>query len=483
MNPLALRTICVASFLAVAAGPPTNTMPQEVQRADPQPRVARSVSEQEAYQIGVEAYVYLYPLVTMDVSRKILTNTPSGVKPGFGPANHFHHLRAFPDADFREVVRPNFDTLYSTAWVDLTKGPVVLSTMDTGGRYFLLPVLDMWTNVIAVPGTRTTGTGKGAWALVPPGWSGALPAGVGRINATTPHLWIIGRTQTNGPADYAAVAAVQDGYALTPLSHWGQPAHDVAFTRDPSVDMITPPVVQVNTMSAAKFFAYGAELMKTNPPQPTDWSTLARFERIGIRVGESFNYEAAPAPVRSALDRAAKDGLVLLQTKAPTIARRVNGWQMNTDTMGVYGNFYLKRAIVAMVGLGANQPEDSIYPLCISDADGKPLAGEHDYVIRFEKSDLPPVDAFWSITMYDADGFPVANPLNRFAIGDRDALHFGPDGSLEIYVQHASPGNDKESNWLPSPASGAIGLTMRLYAPRAEAIDGRWVPPAVRRVE
>jgi hypothetical protein len=171
-----------------------------------------------------------------------------------------------------------------------------------------------------------------------------------------------------------------------------------------------------------------------------------------------------------------------MKSKAPTLARVTNGWQMNTDTMGVYGNAYLKRAIIALTALGANQPDDAIYPLCIGDADGNPLRGEHKYVLRFSKAELPPVGAFWSVTMYDQEGFQVANPLNRFAIGDRDQLKFGPDGSLEIYIQHQSPGADKESNWLPSPSSGVLGVTMRLYAPKPEALDGRWNPPAVRKV-
>jgi hypothetical protein len=156
---------------------------------------------------------------------------------------------------------------------------------------------------------------------------------------------------------------------------------------------------------------------------------------------------------------------------------------MNTETMGVYGNAYLKRAIVAMVGIGANQPEDAIYPLNVFDADGNPMSGEHKYVMHFEQHDLPPANAFWSVTMYDAEGFPVANPIDRFAIGDRDALTFNPDGSLDIYIQNTAPGNGHDSNWLPSPAHDALGVTMRLYAPRAEALDGRWAPPAIRRTE
>jgi hypothetical protein len=174
--------------------------------------------------------------------------------------------------------------------------------------------------------------------------------------------------------------------------------------------------------------------------------------RLGLVVGDSFDLDSADPAVKAGLDRAVVDGLKLMVEKLPTLARVVNGWQMNTDTMGVYGNYYLKRAIVAMVGLGANQPQDAIYPLNVVDADGQPMDGAHSYVLHFEKDELPPVEAFWSITMYDAEGFQVANPLERFAIGDRDDLTYNADGSLDIYMQHESPGDDKASNWLPAPA-------------------------------
>ncbi len=167
----------------------------------------------------------------------------------------------------------------------------------------------------------------------------------------------------------------------------------------------------------------------------------------------------------------------------PTLARVVNGWQMNTDTMGVYGNYYLKRAIIALVGLGANQPEDAVYPLNVTDADGKAMEGTNKYLMHFAKGELPPAGAFWSITMYDEEGFQVANKLNRFAIGDRDELKYNADGSLDIYIQNESPGAEKESNWLPSPAKGTLGVTMRLYAPKAQVLDGRWAPPAVKKVD
>lgn len=472
-----MNTSCLSTVIAVTSVV-LGASPAFAAEKSPAP-----VTEQEAFEIGVEAYQYFYPLISMDVTRRVTTNLPAGVKPGLGPVNQFHHFKEFPTAEFREVVRPNFDTLYSSCWLDLSKEPMVVSAPDTGGRYYLLPMLDMWSNVFAVPGKRTSGTAAGRWAVVGPGWSGTLPEGVQRIDAPTPHVWVIGRTQTNGPSDYTAVHAVQSGYTITPLSHWGKPWTPPAFAPDASVDMKTPPLVQVNTMPASRYFAYGAELMSANPSQVTDWSTLARLRRVGIEAGKAFDINSVSPAVRKGLERAPAEGLRLMKEKVPTLARVVNGWQMNTDTMGVYGNFYLKRAIVAMVGLGANQPEDAIYPLCVADADGKPMTGDQRYVMRFEKSEIPPVGAFWSITMYDAEGFQVANRLNRFAIGDRDALKFNADGSLEIYIQHDSPGADRESNWLPAPASGVLGVTMRLYAPMPQAIDGRWNPPAVKRVK
>ena len=396
--------------------------------------------------------------------------------------NAFSHMRAFPPADFREVVRPNFDTLYSSAWLDLTQEPMIVSAPDTDGRYYLLPILDMWSDVFAVPGKRTSGTGAAHFGIVPSGWTGTLPDGVQRIEAPTPQLWIIGRTQTNGPADYAAVNQVQDGYRITPLSQWGQTIQPVPVAIDPTVDMTTPPLTQVNTLTAAQYFSYGADLMKLHPPHITDWSTIARLGRLGLVPGQSFDLDQATPAVQAGLEQAVVDGLKLMYAKLPTLARIVNGWQMNTDTMGVYGDYYLKRAIVAMVGLGANQPQDAIYPLNVADADGQSMDGSKAYVLHFDQATLPPVEAFWSITMYDADGFQVANALNRFAIGDRDALTYNADGSVDLYIQSQSPGADRESNWLPAPAQGLLGLTMRLYAPKAEALDGRWAPPAVKRV-
>jgi hypothetical protein len=444
-------------------------------------RAQSAITEQGAHAIGVDAYIYFYPLVTMDVTRKQLTN----VEPGKGigaPMNALFNVPTFPTADMRQVVRPNFDTLYSFGYLDLTKEPMVVSVPDTGGRYYLLPMLDMWTDVFASPGWRTTGTQADNFLVTQPGWSGTVPEGFTRIAAPTPFVWIIGRTKTDGPQDYDAVHKIQAGYKVTPLSEWGKPPKPVEAKIDPSVDMKTPPKIQVDTMPAGAYFAYAAELLKLQPPHLTDEPIIAQMKRIGIEPGRSFDLDKASSAVKKALESAPEEGQKLMAWKVPTLARVVNGWSMNTDTMGVYGNYYLKRAIVAQVGLGANLPEDAIYPLNLGDESGKPLDGVNKYTISFEKGATPPVNAFWSITLYDSDGFQVVNSLNRFAVSSWMPFKYNADGSLDLYFQNESPGKDKEANWLPAP-KGPFNLTMRLYGPKSEALTGKWSPPPVTKVQ
>ena len=433
---------------------------------------AGPVTEEEARAIGVDAYLYFYPIVTMDVTRKQLTNQepkPGGIG---GPMNSFANVGAFPTADMRVVVRPNFDTLYSSGWLDLTKEPMVVSVPDTDGRYYLLPMLDMWTDVFASPGWRTTGTAPGNFLVTPPGWTGAVFDGMTRISAPTPYVWIIGRTKTDGPASYDAVRKIQAGYKITPLSQWGKEPLPPEVKIDPTVDMKTPPKVQVDTMPADKFFGYAAELLRLHPPHITDQPIIARLKRVGFEVGESFDLGKADPAVKAGLESAPETAQKLMKWKIPTMARLANGWSMNTDTMGVYGNYYLKRAMVAQVGLGANVPEDAIYPLNLADATGKPLDGVNNYTIHFDKGQTPPAEAFWSITLYDNDGFQVANPLNRFALSSWMPFKLNSDGSLDLYFQNANPSADKEANWLPAP-KGPFNLTMRIYAPKADALTGK----------
>ena len=453
---------------------------------------ATPISEQEAHAIGVDAYLYFYPLVTMDLTRRQMINVPAGKELGFGPPNTFNNVPAYPSATDKVVVRPNFDTLYSIAWLDLTKEPVIVSVPDTNGRYYLLPMLDMWTDVFASSGWRTTGTQTQHLLVAPAGWRPdlidrfidefRLPRETQRINAPTSHVWIIGRTKTDGPQDYDAVHEIQAGLKVTPLSEWGRTARPVEVKTDPSIDMRTPPKKQVDTMPGDKFFAYAAELLKVNRPHLTDQPIIAQMKRIGIEPGKSFDIEKLSPAVRTALEAAPSTAQRLMEWKTPTLARVANHWSMNTDTMGVYGNYYLKRAIISRMGLGANLPEDAIYPLNLGDQNGRPLDGANKYVLQFDKSTLPPVDAFWSVTLYDPEGYQVANPLNRFAVSSWMPFKYDPDGSLTLYFQNENPSKDKEVNWLPAP-KGPFNLTMRLYAPKSEVLTGKWNPPPVTKTE
>jgi len=423
--------------------------------------------------IAEESFVYLYPLVLMDITRKQLT---SGMQPAFKtPMNAVNHMFEYPPLDFKAVVRPNFDTLYSSVWLDLTDGPVVASVPDSGGRYYLLPTLDMWTDVVASPGWRTTGTGSGDFVYLPPGWSGDVPDGLEAIRSTSPYVWIIGRTQTNGPDDYAAVNEFQRGMRVTPLDRWGSDVQPPDVVPDPSVDQ-TAPLEQIEAMSTGDFFEYAAELLKVNPPHATDYSHVWRMRNIGITVGERFDFGSLDAETRAAFDRARATAYAKMVAAISRMGTPVNGWSMALNVMGVYGNEYLKRATVALAGLGANQVDDAIYPIQI----GNIGPTSDPVVLHFDADGMPPAAAFWSVTLYDDKGFAIPNAINRAAIADWMDLIYGEDGSLDLYIQPESPGPDKEANWLPSPDDRPWNLTLRLYAPLPEALDGTWTPPTVR---
>lgn len=440
------------------------------------------VSADEASEIAVEAYVFGYPLVLMDVTRQAMTAVPKaeGRK---APVNQFIHMREFPDYTMTDVVSPNADTLYSTAWLDLTKEPIILSLPDVGKRYYLMEMLDAWTNVFASPGARTTGNGRGDFAIVGPQWKGKLPADVKEIKSPTNMVWLIGRTQTNGKEDYAAVHAIQDQYKLTPLGAWG-----TAYTPPdnapvaPGIDVKTPPVEQVAKMDAATFFARLNTLMKDNPPVAADASALNNFTAIGVAPGTPFYLKSLDPAVAKGVEGSVKAAQAKIAAEArKPHGKKVNGWDVMTN-LGRYGTDYLFRSVVALVGLGANLPEDAIYPRGTEDTDGQPLNGANRYLVHFPKGQLPPVNAFWSLTMYNSKQFFVQNPINRYAIGDRDKLKFNDDGSLTICIQHESPGKEKESNWLPAPKD-SFNVFMRLYWPKKEIVDGVWKTPGVERVK
>ncbi|MBN9522117.1 DUF1254 domain-containing protein [bacterium] len=447
------------------------------------PAAAAQPGGDETSELAVECYVYGYPLVTMEYTRRVMTNaaTPTGTH---APMGQFVRMREYPTAKFRDVTAPNADTLYSTAWLDLAKEPYVLSLPDMGDRYFLMPMLDGWTNVFQVPGTRTTGNKAQSYAITGPGWKGALPDGVTELRSPTDLVWIPGRTYCTGtPEDYKACHAVMDRYDLRPLSARGRAYTPPAGRVDPAVDTKAAVREQVNRLDGTAYFGLLAALMKDNPPGPDDAAMVGKLARIGVVPGKAFDAAKLDPAVARAVAAAPKAAQARITAHFKTAGRLENGWTFATKT-GVYSADYLQRAFITAVGLGANRPQDAVYPTSEVDAEGKKYSGANNYVLRFEKGQAPPAKAFWSITMYDKDYFFVDNPLNRYTVSPRNALKYNADGSLDVYIQHDSPGQDKEANWLPAPR-GEFVLMMRLYWPRQDPpsiLDGSWRVPPVRLV-
>jgi hypothetical protein len=422
--------------------------------------------------------VFGQPLVLMDATRRLAlapaAGTPDTTRGAV--ANRFQHLRAFPDASFTDIVSPNADTLYSLAWLDLTGGPVVLGVPEMGERYYLMQLMDAWTNVIAAPGSRTTGNRRGQFAIVGPDAGGPLPAGVQTIKAPTRMVWLVGRTQTNGKGDYRAVHALQDQYTLEPVGAHRAPPPVVRRS-----DSVTPPIDQVVRMDPSEFFGRLNALMKENTPAAADAPLLERIAAIGVAAGRAFDPSHLDRTTLAAVSHGVQQARqqILAAADAPH-GRRINGWDVMTD-LGRYGVDYLWRAAVATMGLGANLAEDALYPHAVVDGEGRPLDGTQRYQISFAPGKLPPVEAFWSVTLYNARQGFAANPLDRYALGDRDRLQPGADGSLTLYVQAESPGPGRERNWLPAPRA-PFNLALRLYWPGREILDGRWTVPPVQRL-
>lgn len=436
----------------------------------------------EEFWLATDAYIYGYPLVTMEMTRRVITNVaaPEGTR---APMGQVIKLRQYPDATFRDVTAPNADTLYTTAFFDVGKEPWVLSLPDMKDRYFLMPMLDGWTTVFQVPGKRTTGTGAQTYAITGPGWSGTLPTGVKEYKSPTNIVWLLGRIYCTGtPEDYAEVHALQDQVKLVPLSAYGKPYTPPAGKVDPAIDMKTAVRDQVNRMDAVAYFTLLAELMKTNPPSAADAPALAKFARIGLVPGQDFDASKLRADFAKRIPEIANDR-IMIQFKINKDVHDIDGWGFTTKT-GIYGTDYLMRALVTAIGLGANRPQDAVYPTSQKDAEGKTYDGANKYVVRFAKGQLPPVEGFWSLTMYDGAYFFVPNPINRYSISARQDLKPNPDGSVDLYIQKDSPGADKESNWLPAPA-GKFILMLRMYWPNESnpsIIDGTWTIPPVRKV-
>lgn len=441
----------------------------------------------DAAQIAMDAYIYGYSLITTEITRVQMTNV-SAVEGLRAPMGQFINVRRYPPADFRGVSAPNADTLYSLAWVDVGQEPVVLSHPDMGKRYFLLPLYSLWMPVIASPGTRTTGEKAANLLITGPGWSGQVPAGMTHIKSPTRYFVILGRTYADGTeADYRAVNALQDQYKVTPLSQFGKSYTPKAPPVDPNpgFSMTDKPQAVILNMSAEEYFGRMATLMGgAAPPAQEDAGILSRMARIGIVPGKPFDASKLDPAVRRTLDDLPKRALALIEANKAKLGSAVNGWVM-TKGLGRYGTDFMTRAVVAAFGWPANLEQDAIYPFAEVDADGKPFSGANKYTLTFAKGQLPPVNGFWSITMYEIDQgwWFVPNRLNKFTVSPRNNLKANPDGSTTLYFQRESPGADKESNWLPAPAGEFIPM-LRMYWPKEQTpsiLNGTWTPPKIQK--
>jgi len=456
--------VLVGLALAVLLSTVSESSAQLLRRRRPAPAMptipSGPVTEKEALETGVDAYIYGYSLVTMEYTRRVMTNTEEP-KDNHAPIGQFYNAPAYPNASFRDVTAPNADTLYSTAWLDLSKEPYVLSLPAEGDRYFLIPMLSAWTDVFQVPGKRTTGDKAQTYCITGPGWTGTLPAGVTQYKSPTNLVWILGRTYCTGtPEDYKAVHELQAQYKLVPLSAYGKPYTPPAGKVDPSIDMKTPVRAQVNQLEAVSYFKLLAALMKDNAPAAADAVILAKMARLGIVPGKDFDPGKLDPAVAKALGDVPKLAFEKIMAHLKQAGTFENGWMFATKT-GLYGTDYTQRALITAIGLGANRPQDAVYPTSEADAEGKPYDGENKYVVHFDKGQTPPADGFWSLTMYNDKYFFVANALNRYTLSPRNDLKYNADGSLDLYLQNENPGAEKESNWLPAP-KGKFILMLRL---------------------
>jgi hypothetical protein len=444
--------------------------------------IEKALTAAEAKALAKDAYLFGLPVVFIEKQFDYQTHATKAEKTK-APVNQFIHYRAFIDASNKAVVGFNVDNLYSFAGLDLTNEPVILSIPEMGNRFWLMQLIDAWNGVPAAPGSRQRGGKGGNFAITGPGWQGQLPEGVEQLKCPTNLIMIGGRTYCAGASDYAAVNKLQDQYKLTPLSQWGK------NYSPPSVVPLKEGVIdtmlvndQFKALSAEQFYKNLNRLMVSNPPYAADSALLKKIEVIGIKPGLEFSLNNFTPEVAKAIEEGYAEGFKAMMDEATHLGKIVNGWSLTYD-MGKYGTRYAYRAAWTFMGVGGNVLEDAFYPLAQVDVDNNPLDAANKYTLTFKKEEIPPAEAFWSLTMYDFNSYLVENKINRYALGDRSKLKYEKDGSLTIYIQSTNPGKDKESNWLPAPETGKFKVALRLYVPKQTVVNGSWNPPAIQKVK
>jgi hypothetical protein len=452
--------------------------------ATPATAAGEPVTPAEARSIAEEGFVYGLPRV-MDyaVMHDFVINRDSGAWKA--PFNRLHNeARVFTSAD-TTVVTPNSDTPYSIVWADLRAEPIVISVPQVdAGRYYSVMLVDNHTFNYGIFGTRTTGNRAGHFMIAGPRWRGETPPGIRKVfRSGTDFSLLLFRTQLFGPQDLPKVRKVQDGYRARTLSAFtGGPAPAAA----PKIDW--PAIDREQTMT--RFFEYLDLVLDFAPPAPEEKAIRAKLARIGVGTKGRYDPAALSPEVRAAIAEGTKAGNARVDARVGTLGTEINGWRV-ASTFGnraFFNGDWLLRAAAARAGIYGLDAEEAMYPMTRKAADGSPLDGsKHGYTITFPKGQLPPVNAFWSVTMYDGrTQFLVANPLDRYLVNSTmlGGMKRGADGSLTIHVRKDSPGKDLESNWLPAP-DGPMMLAMRLYWPKTEPPSilppgkGTWSPPKV----
>lgn len=464
---------CLVAAVGLAITPPTK---------------AQSLSPSEAQQIAEDAYIYGYSLITTEVTRVQMTNVSAAAEMK-APMNSFFNVKRYPPGDYRGVSAPNADTLYSVAWLDLGAEPIVFSHPDMGKRYYLFPTYSLWMPVLQSLGSRTTGEKAANYLFTGPGWNGQVPAGMTQIKSSTRYTLILGRTYADGTdADYQAVNALQEQHKVVPLSAWGKPYTYKAPPVDPNpgFSMTDKPQSVILGMGTAEYFNRLAKLMGGDaPPAKEDAPMVEKMAKLGIVPGKPFDMNKLDPAVQAALKDLPQRALKKIEANKDSLGKVVDSWVVSM--VGEYGTDYMKRAVVAAFGWPANLKEDAVYPYTEVDSTGAKLTGANKYTLTFPKGQTPPVDGFWSITMYmiDEGWWFVPNALNKFTVSMRNNPKFNDDGSLTLYFQNESPGKDKEANWLPAPKGEFIPM-LRMYWPKEASpsiLNDTWKAPQVVKVD
>ena len=433
--------------------------------------------------IATLSYIWGFPLVSMERQFNYVTspNIPPG--PGRGPANSPACAPDLYNASYTDIVNINSNTLYCFAQFDLRNEPVVVVVPPISDRYYTFQFMDAYTNNYAYVGQRASGTTGGTYLLAGPDWKGQVPEGMTKIWTPTNLVWLANRILVKGPADVPNVNAIQDKIIVKPLSEFqgnATTSAPAAIQANTSKEVPIGPQPSLISPTGIKIFDEIGAAMVGNPLNPPDPVLVTKLASIGIGPGKVPSSEANDT-IKAALQAGITEGQKLIDARVTNLGPVVNGW-LTAPQAGVYGTNYLFRAAVAQFGIGVNTAQEAYLPTTFTDSQGKPLSGNSSYLIHFEPGQTPPVDAFWSITMYNDKVLLVDNPINRYSIGTyTEGLKNNTDGSLDIYIQNTSPGEDKESNWLPSPV-GAFSLTMRLYLPQPQILNGTWQLPLVQNV-